>query len=92
MRALLAIVVPLALPTALYVIYMALARRRGGVAGAAAATMEMPWSWLIAAGGILAVVTFAALYVFEDGGRGQYHPAEVIDGELKPGYFDDISN
>lgn len=88
MRALLAIVVPLALPTALYIIYMAMARRRAEATGGAAPPMEMPWSWLIIAGGILVVVTFVALYLFEDVGRGQYHPAQVIDGEIKPGYFE----
>lgn len=92
MRAFLSIVLPLALPTALYVVYMTLARRRPGAAGAAAQPMEMPWSWLIIAGGILAIVTFLALYFFEDVGRGQYHPAQVIDGEIKPGYFGDKPN
>jgi H+/gluconate symporter-like permease len=91
-RAFLSIVLPLALPTALYVVYMTLARRRPGAAGAAAQPMEMPWSWLIIAGGILAIVTFLALYFFEDVGRGQYHPAQVIDGEIKPGYFGDKPN
>jgi H+/gluconate symporter-like permease len=91
-RAFLSIVLPLALPTALYVVYMTLARRRPGAAGAAAQPMEMPWSWLIIAGGVLAIVTFLALYFFEDVGRGQYHPAQVIDGEIKPGYFGDKPN
>lgn len=92
MRAFLAIVLPLALPTAVYVLYMTLARRRPGAAGAAAQPMEMPWSWLIIAGGVLAIVTFLALYLFEDVGRGQYHPARIIDGEIKPGYFGDKPN
>ena len=92
MRAFLAVVLPLALPTALYVLYMTVARRRPGAAGAAAPPMEMPWSWLIIAGGILAIVTLLALYLFEDTGHGQYHPAEIIDGEIKPGYFGDKPN
>ena len=54
--------------------------------------MEMPWSWLVIAGGILAIVTFLALYYFEDVGHGQYHPAQIIDGEIKPGYFGDQPN
>jgi hypothetical protein len=91
-RAFLAIVLPLALPTALYVLYMTVARRRPGATGVAAQPMEMPWSWLIIAGGILAIVTFLALYAFEDAGHGRYHPARIIDGEIKPGYFDDKSN
>ena len=89
MRAFLAIVLPLALPTALYVLYMALVRRRPGATGVAAQPMEMPWSWLIIAGGILVIITIVALYVFEDAGRGKYHPALIIDGEIKPGYFED---
>ena len=92
MRAFLSIVLPLALPTALYVLYMTLSRRRPGAAGAAAQPMEMPWSWLVIAGGILAIVTFLALYYFEDVGRGHYHPAQIIDGEIKPGYFGDQPN
>jgi len=92
MRAFLAIVLPLALPTALYVLYMTVARRRPGATGAAVQPMEMPWSWLVIAGGILAIVTLLALYLFEDVGRGQYHPAQIIDGEIKPGYFGDKPN
>lgn len=92
MRVFLAIVVPLALPTALYLIYMTLARRRSGIAGTAAQPMEMPWSWLAISGGLLVIVTLVALYLFEDVGRGRYHPAEMIDGEIRPGYFDDTSN
>jgi ABC-type sulfate transport system permease component len=91
-RAFLAIVLPLALPTALYVFYMALIRRRPGAANAPAQPIEIPWSWLIIAGGVLVAVTFVALYVFEDAGRGKYHPAQTIDGRIKPGYFDDKSN
>jgi hypothetical protein len=50
----------------------------------------MPWSWLIIAGGFLVAVTFVALYVFEDAGRGKYHPAQTIDGRIKPGYFEHL--
>ena len=82
MRAFLAIVLPLALPTALYVLYMTMARRRP------AQPIEMPWSWLIIAGTVLVIVTLLALYLFEDAGRGTYHPARIVDGEIKPGYFD----
>ena len=92
MRGFLAVVLPLALPTALYVLYMTLARRRSGAAIAPTPPMEMPWSWLIIAGGILVIVTLLALYLFEDAGRGQYHPAQIIDGEIKPGYFGDNPN
>ena len=92
MRGFFAVVLQLALPTALYLVYMSLVRRRPGAANAPAQSVEMPWSWLIVAGGVLAVVTVVALYVFEDAGRGTYHPARTIDGKINPGYFDDKSN
>jgi hypothetical protein len=91
-RAFLAIVLPLALPTALYLLYMTLVRRRSGAAGATSRPIEMPWSWLAISGGILVIVTLLALYLFQDFGRGSYHPAQYIDGEIKPGYFGDKPN
>ena len=49
-------------------------------------------SGVVIAGGILVIVTLSALYLFEDVGRGKYHPAEIIDGKIKPGYFGDNPN
>ena len=92
MRGFFAIVLPLALPTAAYLLYMSLVRRRPGAANSPAQPIEIPWSWLIVAGSVLAVVTLVAVYVFEDAGRGTYHPAQTIDGKIKPGYFDNTSN
>lgn len=92
MRGLLAIVIPLALPTALYFIYAQIARRRASATGAELPPMQMPWSWLLLAGGLLVVVTTLVVYLFQDGGRGIYHPAQIIDGEIKPGYVDDHAN
>jgi len=92
MRALFSIVVPLVLPTALYFVYMTLARRRGVASGANSQPIDVPWSWLIIAGGVLVVITFVALYLFEERGRGTYHPAQTINGQVRPGYFDDKPN
>ena len=92
MRALFSIVVPLVLPTALYFVYMTLVRRRGSTSGAASQPIDVPWSWLIIAGGALVVITFVALYLVEDRGRGSYHPARTINGQVQPGYFGDKPN
>jgi drug/metabolite transporter (DMT)-like permease len=92
MRALFSIVLPLVLPTALYFVYMSLARRRGGASVADVRPTDVPWSWLLVAGGVLVVITYVALYLFEDRGRGAYHPARIIDGQVQPGYFDDKPN
>lgn len=92
MRGFLAILIPLLLPTILYVLYAKFVRRHAQTAGGAAVPLEMPWSWLAIAGGVLAIVVFFAIYLFEERGAGRYHPAQVIDGEVKPGYFDGPSN
>jgi len=92
MRAIFSIVVPLVLPTALYFVYMSLARRRGATSGANSQPIDIPWSWLIIAGGVLAAITFVALYLLVDLGKGSYHPAQTINGQVQPGYFDDKPN
>lgn len=88
MRGVLAILIPLLLPTILYVLYAKFVRRHAPTAGGPAVPLEMPWSWLAIAGGVLAIVVFFAFYLFEERGAGRYHPAQVIDGEVKPGYFE----
>jgi hypothetical protein len=90
MRSFLTIVVPLALPTLLYFLYVAAVRRRNTMAGTASQPIEVPWSWLIIAGGLLVAITFAAYTLFGGSdGRGPYHPAQRIDGKIQPGYFED---
>ena len=91
MRVVFSIVLPLVLPTALYFVYMTLVRRRGSTS-ASTQPIEVPWSWLIVAGGALMLITVVALYLFEDRERGAYHPARTINGQVQPGYFGDKPN
>jgi hypothetical protein len=91
MRVVFSIVLPLVLPTALYFVYMTLVRRRGSTS-AGSQTIDVPWSWLIVAGGALMLITVVALYLFEDRERGTYHPARTVNGQVQPGYFGDKPN
>ena len=91
MRVVFSIVLPLVLPTALYFVYMTLVRRRGSTS-AQSQPIDVPWSWLAVAGGVLMVITVFALYLFEDRGEGTYHPARTVNGQVEPGYFGDKPN
>jgi len=85
MRLLLSIVLPLLLPTALYVLWAATVGR-AELAGTAA-WRSLPWAWLVVAGVALTVVVlFTAV---ETGGRrnGTYVPPHVVNGRIVPGHF-----
>ncbi|MBX6323954.1 MAG: hypothetical protein IRY94_19225 [Rhodospirillaceae bacterium] len=89
MRVFVTIVVPLILPTVLYILYLAALRRRfvGQEPGAPAPEgRRIPWLWLALAGGLLTLVTFLAVAKLEDAPPGShYEPARVIDGVIQPG-------
>ena len=66
MRQLLYYVVPLLLPTALYVLYMMWARRRAVSAGVQAPDWrEGPIFWFVLGGLVLIIASFVALFVLE---------------------------
>jgi hypothetical protein len=76
------IVLPLVLPTLLYLGYVGYARRRGAEAP------PVPWAWLGIAGGVLLAVTFAALALFGGAPPSDvYQPPKLINGTVQPGEF-----
>ena len=78
------IVLPLVLPTALYLIWRLL-RRRGKVGE----KISGPWSWLALSGLGLVVLGFVVLGLA--GGSppgGIYKPPTLVDGEIVPGRSD----
>jgi hypothetical protein len=86
-RVFLTIVVPLLLPTALYMVWAA-SIGRGELAGAAANWRALPWTWLLIAGALLVVVVLVA--VVEIGGvkDGSYIPPHLENGEVVPGHVE----
>jgi hypothetical protein len=83
-RILLTYVVPLVLPTVLYVIVRILVQRRTPERWG-----DMPWLWLGVSGFVLLVLTLGWLALFSGSEPGSaYHPPQVIDGTVRPGGFD----
>ncbi|MGH6881804.1 DUF6111 family protein [Hypericibacter sp.] len=90
MRRFLEILIPLLLPTLIYFLYLAIARRRAQAAGAAPALVfkDMPWSWLAGAGVALLAVTLAASALFGGAAPGShYQPPSLENGQINQGGF-----
>lgn len=90
MRVLLQYLLPLLLPTVLYIIYMMWARRRAVAGGEAVpAWSEGPVFWFALAGLLLVLASLIALFAFEsDHGMGKiYQPPKLEDGKVVPGQF-----
>ncbi len=89
LRIILTVVIPLLLPTLVWIAYMALERRRLAAAGAAPQSWfaAAPWPWLAGGGFLLMLATLALVTSFGSGDPGEvYVPAHVgSDGRLVPG-------
>lgn len=83
MRFILTIVLPLLLPTALYLLWAA-SVGRAELAGTVA-WRSLPWAWLVVAGVALAVAVLFTLV--ETSGRrdGSYVPPHLVNGHVVPG-------
>jgi hypothetical protein len=83
-RELLTLVVPLALPTVLYVLWLQAARW----AGSERARRAMPWLWLAGTGVVLlAVVLFVVTVGFGTSQTGTYVPPQLHNGRIVPGHI-----
>lgn len=88
LRVFLTIVLPLLLPTLVWIGYMAVERRRLATAGGAPRSWSAaPWPWLAGLGVVLMVGTLALVGSVGSGDPGEvYVPAHVgPDGRLVPG-------
>ena len=86
MRQFFEIVLPLILPTVIYVAYMLLVRPRPG---SNAPALDWPWLWLGVAGVALVILTLVGVALFGGAAPSErYQPAKVINGEIKPGHFE----
>ena len=72
-----------AAPTVAYFVWREVARRSGRPMG------STPWTWLVAAGALLAALSLIGSAIIPHGrDTGRYVPAEVrADGTVAPGHF-----
>ncbi len=87
LRLLLTIVLPLILPTALYLAWMRLVQSpyRDGTAQWSA----LPWLWLLAAGVLLlAAVLFVVSVGYGTREPGTYVPPRWVNGHIVPGHIE----
>ena len=86
-RVVLTIILPLLLPTALYMLW-AVSIGRAEATGAEGAWRGLPWTWLLVAGAIFVVIVLVA--VVEIGGvrEGSYVPPHLRNGEVVPGHVE----
>jgi hypothetical protein len=84
-------VLPIVLPTVLYLLWLAAERRRIERVGVGDKPhwQDAPWIWLVALGVLFAGLISVASAVF--GGaevKGTYVPPRVIDGNIVPGHVE----
>jgi hypothetical protein len=86
-RVVLTIVVPLLLPTALYLLWLVTAGR-AKLARTGSPWHGLPWPWLAVAGVVLTALVLVAVSVGLGGSRqGTYVPPHVEDGRIVPGHI-----
>lgn len=90
-RILLTYLLPIVLPTLLYVLWLRVVQRRAAAAGQPArAWAEVPWAWLFATGLALAgIISAGTLVMGESDETGDYRPPYVDErGRVVPGRFE----
>ena len=86
-RVFLTIILPLFLPTALYVLWtVAAARFHPGPMPAA--WRDLPWLWLALAGAVLAFVILATAVELGGTKNGVYVPPHLENGTIVPGHVE----
>lgn len=87
LRVLLTIIVPLILPTAVYVLWMR--TMRWEASGGAVRWRALPWVWLAGAGAVLlALVLFVVTVHFGTSQPGIYVPPRYEGGRLLPPHIE----
>ncbi|HEV2335467.1 MAG TPA: hypothetical protein VGS13_08215 [Stellaceae bacterium] len=99
LRVLFTIALPLVLPTALYLVWIRVARWSSGGSPAEfqpAATVRwtaLPWVWLAAAGAaLLALVLFVVTVHFGTSQPGTYVPPRWENGRIVPAHIEPLHN
>ncbi len=101
LRVFFTIVLPLVLPTALYLVWVRLAHWSPGGSeqeseserGEAVRWSTLPWIWLAVAGAVLlALMLFVVTVRFGSPQPGTYVPPHVENGRIVPGHIDPAHN
>jgi len=86
LRVFLTIVLPLVLPTALYLAWVRLA---GGLGSGAIRWRALPWGWLAGAGAVLlALILLVVTPHFGTSQPGIYVPPRYENGRIVPGHIE----
>lgn len=86
MRILLTFLLPLLLPTMIYVAWLYTARP--GQYAAPTPWRALPWPWLVAAGlGLMALMLYGMGARLGGEPEGTYVPPHVVDGRVVPGHI-----
>ena len=89
LRVFLTIVLPLLLPTALYLLWVT---TLGAHDGGAVAWSAVPWVWLAAAGAILLAVVLVTVTVgFGTAQQGVYVAPRYVNGRIVPGHIEPMA-
>ena len=99
LRVFFTIVLPLALPTALYLAWVRVSNwssqgsQEGSERGATVQWAALPWLWLAAAGAVLlALVLFVVTVHFGASQPGTYVPPRWENGRIVPGHIEPARN
>jgi hypothetical protein len=90
-RILFQFVLPIVLPTMIYVAWLMAERRRAEAPGGAAMRQwkDAPWLWLVALGVFFAIlVALATALIGGESTEGVYVPPRLKDGEIVPGHVE----
>jgi hypothetical protein len=86
-RVFLTVVVPLLLPTVIYLLWL-VSFGRGRSSGGAMAWQGLPWVWLGLAGFVLAAAALFVLVGRSGPQTGTYVPPHFEDGRVVPGHME----
>jgi hypothetical protein len=90
MRILIEYILPVLLPSALWIGWLIWAQHRARQSGRTEPGWQtIPWTWLLAAGFALGMLVAVGGTLMQGYGTGRYHPARVdAEGHIVPGGFD----
>jgi hypothetical protein len=87
MRQLFMVLLPIALPAALYFGYLTYIRRRAAATGQPVQDLAVPWPLIAAISAVALLGAVLAVWLFSTGAPTDhvYQPSRLIDGRIVPG-------